>query len=48
MTFSRTLNSPVYDQIILLEYDATDRLSLVLSRNEDQTYAVEVRMRHTF
>ena len=36
------------DQIILLEYDESDRLSWILSRNEDQTYAVEVRVRHAF
>ncbi len=48
LTFSRSLNSPVDDQIILLEYDATDRLSLVLSRNEDQSYALEFRVRHVF
>jgi autotransporter translocation and assembly factor TamB len=48
LTFSRSLNTTVYDQIILLEYDATDRLSWVLSRNEDQTYALEFRVRHSF
>ena len=48
LTFSRSLNTTVYDQIILLEYDATDRLSWVLSRNEDQTYALEFRVRHVF
>ena len=48
LTFSRSLNSAVYDQIILLEYDQSDRLSWILSRNEDQTYAIEVRVRHTF
>jgi autotransporter translocation and assembly factor TamB len=48
LTFSRSLNSAVYDQIILLEYDATDRLSWILSRNEDQTYALEFRVRHAF
>jgi autotransporter translocation and assembly factor TamB len=48
LTFSRSLNSAVYDQIILLEYDATDRLSWVLSRNEDQTYALEFRVRRSF
>ncbi len=48
LTFSRTLNSPVYDQIILLEYDATDRVSWVLSRNEDQSFALEFRVRRTF
>ena len=48
LTFSRSLNTTVYDQIILLEYDATDRLSWVMSRNEDQTYALEFRVRHGF
>jgi hypothetical protein len=48
LTFSRSLNSAVYDQIILLEYDQSDRLSWILSRNEDQTYAIEVRVRHAF
>ena len=48
LTFSRSLNTTVYDQIILLEYDATDRLSWIMYRNEDQTYAIEFRVRHTF
>ncbi len=48
LTFSRSLNSAVNDQIILLEYDASDRLSWILSQNEDQTYALEFRVRHTF
>ena len=48
LTYSRSLNSVVYDQIIQFEYDATDRLSWLLSRNEDQTYALEFRVRHTF
>ena len=48
LTFSRSLNSPQLDQIILLEYDATDRWSWVLSRNEDSSYALEFRVRHVF
>ena len=48
LTFSRSLNSSLNDQILLLEYDASDRLSWVLSRNEDATYAVEMRRRHVF
>ena len=48
LTFSRSLNSAVYDQLILLEYDATERSSWVLSRNEDQTYALEFRVRRAF
>jgi len=48
LTFSRSLNSTVSDQIFLLEYDASDRYSWILSRNEDNTYALEVSVRHTF
>lgn len=48
LTYSRSLCSTTRDEIVLFEYDATDRLSWVLSRNEDQTYAIEVRMRHAF
>jgi hypothetical protein len=48
LTFSRSLNSATADQVILFEYDATDRLSWIVSRNEDQTYALEFRVRHAF
>jgi hypothetical protein len=48
LTFSRNLNSVNDDQILLLEYDESDRLSWILSRNEDATYAIEVRVRHVF
>jgi translocation and assembly module TamB len=49
VTFSRSLASTINDQIILLEYEANDRVSWMLSRNEDsQTYALELRVRHTF
>jgi TamB, inner membrane protein subunit of TAM complex len=48
LTFSRNLSSAISDQIILLEYDESERLSWILSRNEDSTYAIEVRVRHTF
>jgi hypothetical protein len=48
LTFSRSLSTSTADQIILLEYDESDRLSWILSRNEDQTYAIEFRVRHTF
>ena len=39
---------PYRDQVILLEYDQTDRFSWILSRNEDRTYALDVRVRHVF
>ncbi len=48
LTFSRSLTSSRDDQIVLLEYDESDRLSWILSRNEDSTYAIEVRVRHSF
>jgi len=49
LTFSRSLGTTINDQIVLLEIEESDRLSWVLSRNEDlQTYALEVRVRHVF
>jgi translocation and assembly module TamB len=48
LTYSRSLSSSTRNQIILLEYDQTDRLSWILSRNEDRTYAIDVRVRHVF
>jgi translocation and assembly module TamB len=48
LTYSRSLSSSTRDQVILLEFDQTDQLSWVLSRNEDGTYALDVRFRRTF
>jgi hypothetical protein len=49
LTFSRSLNTPAgADQLILLEYDQNERLSWIFSRNEDGTYALDVRVRHVF
>ena len=48
LTYSRSQTASTRNQIILLEYDQTDRLSWVFSRNEDRTYAVDVRVRHVF
>jgi hypothetical protein len=48
LTYSRSVSSSINDQILLLEYDESDRLSWILSRNEDSTYAIEVRVRHAF
>jgi hypothetical protein len=48
LTYSRSLSSSTRDQIILLEYDQTDRFSWIVSRNEDRTYALDVRVRHVF
>jgi hypothetical protein len=49
LTFSRSLNTPGgADQLILLEYDQNERISWIFSRNEDGTYALDVRVRHVF
>ncbi|MQA28818.1 MAG: hypothetical protein GEU82_03120, partial [Luteitalea sp.] len=48
LTFSRSLSSSISDQILLLEYDESERLSWILSRNENSTYAIEVRVRRSF
>ena len=48
LTYARSLSSARIDEIILLEYDQSDRLGWVLSQNEDRTYALEVRKRHLF
>ncbi len=48
VTFSRALSGANQDVIMILEYDASDRLSWVLSQNEDRTYALDFRVRHAF
>lgn len=48
LTYSRSLTSSTRDQVILLEYDQNDRLSWVMTQNEDRTYALDVRVRHVF
>ncbi len=47
LTFSRSMGS-TSDQIILLEYDQTDRISWILTRNEDDSYALDIRVRKEF
>lgn len=48
VTFSRALSGANQALIMILEYDATDRLSWVVSQNEEQTYALDFRVRHAF
>ncbi len=48
LTYSRALNAAYNEQIVLLEYDQSDRISWVVSQNEDRTYALDVRVRHVF
>ncbi|MFP5378493.1 MAG: translocation/assembly module TamB domain-containing protein [Vicinamibacteria bacterium] len=48
LTYARSLSSSTRDEIILLEYDQSERLAWVFSQNEDRTYALEVRRRIAF
>ena len=48
VTLSRALSGANRDLIVVLEYDQSDRLSWILSQNEDRTYALDVRVRHAF
>src|SRR5262249_14241261 len=46
LSYTKTLSQP--EPFILLEYEQSDRLSWLLSRNEDSTYALDFRIRHVF
>ena len=48
LTFAQLLTSEQRDQLILLEFTQSDRLSWIVSQNEDATYAIDVRVRHIF
>ena len=48
LTLSRALSGANNDLIVILEYDQSDRLSWILSQNEDRTYALDFRVRHAF
>ena len=48
VTLSRTLTGANQDIIVVLEYDQNERLAWILSQNEDNTYALDFRMRHAF
>jgi len=45
VTYSRTL-SGTQNELILVEYTQNDRVSWVLSRNEDKTFALDFRLRY--
>ena len=47
VTYSRALNTG-RAEVILLEYDQNDRMSWVLSKNEDQSFALDFRVRYRF
>ena len=46
-TYSRYLDATQYE-LILLEYEQSDRVSWVLSRNEGRTFALDFRVRRVF
>jgi autotransporter translocation and assembly factor TamB len=49
VTFSRALGTAANDhQIIVLEYDQSDRLGFVLTQTGDRTFAIDFRVRHSF
>jgi TamB, inner membrane protein subunit of TAM complex len=48
LSYARVLTSTRRDQLILLEFNQSDRLSWVISQNEDATYAIDLRVRHVF
>ena len=49
LTYSRALGTAATDfQIVVLEYDQSDRLGFVLTQTGDRTFAVEFRVRHSF
>ena len=47
LTYSVALND-AQSELIMLEYDQSDRLSWVLSRNGDRTFALDFRIRYVF
>jgi hypothetical protein len=47
VTYSRTL-SGTQSEIILVEFDQNDQVSWVFSKNENQTFALDFRLRYVF
>lgn len=49
LTYSRALGTTTRgDQVIILEYDQSDRISYVFTQNGDRTFAIDFRVRRTF
>lgn len=48
LTFARALGTVVRDQIIVLEYDQSERVGWILTQTGDRTFAVDFRVRHRF
>jgi hypothetical protein len=48
LTYIRSLGTVVRDQIIVLEYDQSDRVGWVLTQTGDRTFAIDFRVRRRF
>jgi hypothetical protein len=48
ITFARALGNSQRDQILILEYDQSDRLGWVFTQNGDGTFAIDFRVRRRF
>ena len=48
LVYAQPLTSARPEQLVLIEYTQSDRLAWLVSRNEDETYALDVRVRHVF
>ena len=48
ITLSRAVSGANRDLLVVLEHDQSDRLTWILSQNEDRTYALDFRVRHAF
>lgn len=48
VTLSRAISGANRDLIVVLEHDQSDRVTWILSQNEDRTYALDFRVRHAF
>lgn len=48
LTYAQALGSSTREQIVVLEFDQNDRVAWVITQNQDQTFAIEFRVRHIF
>jgi TamB, inner membrane protein subunit of TAM complex len=48
LTYAQPLTSSRPEQLLLVEFTQNDRLAWIVSRNEDETFALDVRVRHIF
>jgi len=39
---------PDAEKILILEYDQSDRVGWILTKNGDRTFAIDFRVRHVF